>query len=68
MAEHHVSHTVDNDYAEHEKTYTFFTTLTKWATVACIVILLFIGSTTSLVPWALTLFLAVLTLAAGVML
>lgn len=67
MAEHRVSHAVDNDYAEHERTYARFMTLTKWASVAILIALLFIGSTTSLVPWALTLFMSVLLLGAGVM-
>lgn len=66
MAEHHVSHATDNDYAEHERTYSSFIGVTKWATIFCIVMLMFIGSTTSLIPWALTLFVAVLALAAGV--
>ncbi|HRK24457.1 MAG TPA: aa3-type cytochrome c oxidase subunit IV [Beijerinckiaceae bacterium] len=68
MAEHHGSHRVDNDYVEHEKTYNLFVTLTKWGTVASLLIVLFAGSMTSLVPWALTLVLAVLMFVAAMML
>lgn len=64
MAEHHVSHGADNDYVEHEKTYNLFLWLTKWGTVGTVLLLLFIGSMTSLVPWALTL-IAGLALVAG---
>ncbi|WP_029076683.1 aa3-type cytochrome c oxidase subunit IV [Kaistia adipata] len=28
------------DYREHEKTYAFFTGLTKWGTIACVVVLI----------------------------
>lgn len=66
MAEQPVAHAVDNDYAEHERTYERFIGLTKWASVAILIALLFIGSMTSLIPWALTLFLSVLLLGAGV--
>lgn len=65
MADHHAPTTVDNDYVEHESTYLLFLALMKWGSVATIILLLFIGSMTSLVPWALTLFLSVLVLAAG---
>lgn len=65
MADHHAPQHADNDYAEHEKTYELFLVLTKWGTIATIIALLFIGSMTSLVPWALTLFLTVALLAAS---
>lgn len=65
MADHHPPSKVDNDYVEHENTYVLFLNLMKWGSVATIILLLFIGSMTSLVPWALTLFLSVLTLAGG---
>ena len=58
MAEHHVAHTSDNDYVEHEKTYNLFLTLTKWGALACVVIVLMFGSATGLVPWLLTLLVA----------
>ncbi|HRJ69746.1 MAG TPA: aa3-type cytochrome c oxidase subunit IV [Beijerinckiaceae bacterium] len=65
MADQHAPHNVDNDYVEHEKTYELFLTLTKWGTIATVILVLFIGSMTSLVPWALTLFLTVAILAAS---
>ena len=68
MAGHHGSHGVDNDYVEHEKTYNLFIGLTKWGAVVSLLILLFAGSMTSLVPWALTLVLAVLMVGGAMML
>lgn len=68
MAEHHVPHTSDNDYVEHEKTYNLFLSLTKWGTVFTVILVLFIGSMTSLIPWALTLFVSILGLAAATLL
>lgn len=65
MAQHHATHHTDNDYVEHEKTYTFFLSLMKWGTIGSIALMLFIGSVTQLVPWALTLFLIILMLAAS---
>lgn len=67
MAEHHSGshHVVDNDYVEHEKSYELFLALIKWGSIATIILLLFIGSMTSLVPWALTLFAAILLFAAS---
>lgn len=66
MADHHTTHhPVDNDYAEHEKTYELFLTLTKWGTIGSIITLLFIGSMTALVPWWLTFLLAILLFAAS---
>ena len=63
MADHHVSHAVDNDYREHEATYARFLTMSKWGTVLTVVFVLFIGSMTSLVPWALTLVAALILFA-----
>lgn len=54
MADHHTSHAVDNDYREHEATYARFLSMAKWGTVLTVIVVLFIGSMTSLVPWALT--------------
>jgi len=54
MAEHHAMPVSDNDYPEHEKTYQLFLWLTKWGTVATVILVMFIGSMTSLLPWALT--------------
>ena len=65
MAEKHVPHAVDNDYVEHEKTYNLFLAMTKWGTVFTIILVMFIGSMTSLIPWALTLFVSILGLAAA---
>jgi hypothetical protein len=65
MAQHPVSHHADNDYVEHEKSYSLFLGLMKWGTIATIAIVLFIGSVTQLVPWALTFFLIILMLAAS---
>ncbi|MCA0424244.1 MAG: aa3-type cytochrome c oxidase subunit IV [Proteobacteria bacterium] len=66
MAGHDISHAVDNDYAEHERTYVRFIGLTKWASIIIPIALLFIGSMTALIPWALTLFLTILLLGTGV--
>jgi len=64
MADHHpVSHGVDNDYREHESTYARFLVMSKWGTVFTVALLLFIGSMTALVPWALTLVVSVLLIA-----
>ena len=64
MAEHNAAkHVVDNDYAEHEKTYDLFLALTKWGTIGTILIVLFIGSMTHLIPWALTFIIAILLFA-----
>lgn len=60
MADHHVTHATDNDYVEHEKTYNLFLTLAKWGTLLTIVIVLFAGSMTGLIPWMLTLLATVL--------
>ena len=65
MADHHAPQPSDNDYVEHEKTYLLFLSMTKWGTIGTIILMLFIGSMTSLVPWALTLFLSVAALAAS---
>lgn len=35
----------DMDYAEHEKTYALFLTLTKYATIFCIAIMVFMAVT-----------------------
>jgi heme O synthase-like polyprenyltransferase len=68
MAEHHVSHGSDNDYVEHEKTYKLFLSLTKWGAVLSLLIVLFAGSMTALLPWALTLVLGVLLVGGAVVL
>lgn len=66
MAEHHSGHhVVDNDYVEHEKTYNFFLALTKWGTIASILLLVFIGAMTHTVPWALFFGVAILLFAAS---
>lgn len=65
MADHHASHVSDNDYREHEATYARFLSMAKWGTVLTVIVVLFIGSMTSLVPWALTLVAAVALLAAA---
>ena len=43
MADHQASHAgghPDMDYAEHERTYALFTSLTKWGTIMIVVILI----------------------------
>ena len=65
MAEHHTPRVADNDYVQHEKTYEFFLVLAKWGTIGVIILMLFIGSMTALVPWALTLFSSAVLLYAG---
>ena len=69
MAEHNSGHHVaDNDYVEHEKTYDLFLALTKWGAIGTILLVLFIGSMTHLVPWALTFFVAILLFAVSTIL
>lgn len=65
MAEHPSNHAVDNDYAEHEKTYVFFNKLIKWGTIGSLLILLFIGAMTSTVPWWFAFLVAILMFAAS---
>mgnify|MGYP001380052935 CR=1 FL=1 len=59
MAEHHSHPVVDNDYAEHEKTYVLFLSLMKWGTIATLLLLVFIGSMTGILPWWLTFLIAI---------
>jgi len=43
MAEHgatEIATATGNDYAEHERTYRFFTGLTKWGTIAVAIVLI----------------------------
>jgi Ni,Fe-hydrogenase I cytochrome b subunit len=45
MADHQVPATghPDMDYAEHEKTYAMFVSLTKWVVIASVVLLIFMA-------------------------
>lgn len=48
------------DYPEHDRTFSLFSDLIAWGTVGSVVILLFIGAVTSLIPWTLALVVSVL--------
>jgi Bacterial aa3 type cytochrome c oxidase subunit IV len=46
MADHSPSDLAsDMDYAEHERTYRHFLSLTKWVTITCVAILIFMAIT-----------------------
>ena len=47
MADNHASADghPDMDYAEHERTYRFFLTLTKYGTIFCVLVLIFMAVT-----------------------